>query len=196
MKSKKGRSMIAIILLLIIAVCIYFIMKPEEKKPEESEQKVQEETAAESSEPETAAEVADGTDSEEAAAPEVEHRTGEEIIGVSDKDISDLHIVFYDNVNNDVTGNWRLAVISEDVEIQDYIFSYYQEYIKSEDEIHGIVNLGRNITARINMIGGWLMVSEYDYVEGEEHDAKLLYSGTPIQSYIVYTDNGDVEAGE
>ena len=137
-----------------------------------------------------------GTESEEAAAPEVEHRTGEEIIGVSDKDISDLHIVFYDNVNNDVTGNWRLAVISEDVEIQDYIFSYYQEYIKSEDEIHGIVNLGRNITARINMIGGWLMVSEYDYVEGEEHDAKLLYSGTPIQSYIVYTDNGDVEAGE
>lgn len=188
--------MIAIILLLIIAVCIYFIMKPEEKKPEESEQKVQEETAAESSEPEKAAEVADGTESEEAAVPEVEHRTGEEIIGVSDKDISDLHIVFYDNVNNDVTGNWRLAVISEDVEIQDYIFSYYQEYIKSEDEIHGIVNLGRNITARINMIGGWLMVSEYDYVEGEEHDAKLLYSGTPIQSYIVYTDNGDVEAGE
>ncbi len=62
--------------------------------------------------------------------------------------------------------------------------------------MHGIVNLGRNITARINMIGGWLMVSEYDYVEGEEHDAKLLYSGTPIQSYIVYTDNGDVEAGE
>lgn len=196
MKSKKGRNMIAIILLLIIAVCIYFIMKPEEKKPEESEQKVQEETAAKSSEPEKAAEASAGTESEEAPAPEVEHRTGEEIIGVSDKDISDLHIVYYDSVNNDVTGNWRLAVISEDVEIQDYIFSYYQEYIKSEDEIHGIVNLGRNVTARINTIGSWLMVSEYDYVEGEEHDAKLLYSGTPIQSYIVYTDNGDVEAGE
>lgn len=196
MKSKKGRSMIAIILLLIIAVCVYFIVKPEEKKPEEPEQKAQEETAAESSKTEETAEAAAGTESEETAASEVEHRTGEEIIGVSDKDISDLHIVFYDSVNNDVTGNWRLAVISEDVEIQDYIFSYYQEYIESEDEIHGIVNLGRNVTTRINMIGGWLMVSEYDYVEGEEHDAKLLYSGTPIQSYIVYTDNGDVEAGE
>ena len=26
--------------------------------------------------------------------------------------------------------------------------------------------------------------------------AKLLYSGTPIKSYIVYTDNGDIEKSE
>lgn len=132
----------------------------------------------------------------ETETPEVEHRTGDEIIGISDKDISDLHIVYYNSVNNDVTGNWRLAVIAENVDIQDYIFSYYQEYIKSDDEIHGIVNLGRNITTSINKIGNWLMVTEYDYVDGEEHDAKLLYSGTLLQSYIVYADNGDIETTE
>ena len=186
--------MIAIILIFIIVICVYFIAKPSKKDPASTEPESQEEAAPEPSESEAAV-----TESQEEApspAPEVEHRTGDEIIGVSEEDISDLHIVYYDSVNNDVTGNWRLAVISENVDIQDYIFSYYQEYIKSDDEVHGIVNLDRNVTARINKIGGWLMVSEYDYVEGEEHDAKLLYSGTPLQSYIVYTDNGDVEAGE
>lgn len=200
MKSQKMKTVFVIVCLVIIVMGIVSLLTPSKKDDDASnasEPKAQEEaTAPESSEAEKSTEAAAGTESEKPTVPEVEHRTGEEIIGVSDKDISDLHIVFYDSVNNDVTGNWRLAVISEDVEIQDYIFSYYQEYIKSEDEIHGIVNLGRNVTARINMIGGWLMVSEYDYVEGEEHDAKLLYSGTPIQSYIVYTDNGDVEVGE
>ena len=200
MKSQKMKTIFVIVCLVIIVMGIVSLLTPSKKDDaasNASEPKSQEEaTAPESSEAEKSTEAAAGTESEKPTVPEVEHRTGEEIIGVSDKDISELHIVFYDSVNNDVTGNWRLAVISEDVEIQDYIFSYYQEYIKSEDEIHGIVNLGRNVTARINMIGGWLMVSEYDYVEGEEHDAKLLYSGTPIQSYIVYTDNGDVEVGE
>lgn len=200
MKSQKMKTIFVIVCLAIIVMGIVSLLTPSKKDAgasNTSEPKAQEEaTAPESSEAEKSPEAAAGTEPDNPTVPEVEHRTGEEIIGVSDKDISDLHIVFYDSVNNDVTENWRLAVISEDVEIQDYIFSYYQEYIKSEDEIHGIVNLGRNVTARINMIGGWLMVSEYDYVEGEEHDAKLLYSGTPIQSYIVYTDNGDVEVGE
>lgn len=200
MKSQKMKTIFVIVCLVIIVMGIVSLLTPSKKDDaasNASEPKAQEEaTTPESSEAEKSTEAAAGTESDKPTVPEVEHRTGEEIIGVSDKDISDLHIVFYDSVNNDVTGNWRLAVISEDVEIQDYIFSYYQEYIKSEDEIHGIVNLGRNVTARINMSGGWLMVSEYDYVEGEEHDAKLLYSGTPIQSYIVYTDNGDVEVGE
>ncbi len=56
--------------------------------------------------------------------------------------------------------------------------------------------MSRNVTASINKIGNWLMVTEYDYVDGEEHDAKLLYSGTPLQSYIVYSDNGDIETVE
>lgn len=194
MKSQKVRSMIAIIFIFIIVICVYFIAKPSKKDPASIEPESQEETAPEPSESEAA--VTELQEETPSPAPEVEHRTGDEIIGVSEKDISDLHVIYYDSVNNDVTGNWRLAVISENVDIQDYIFSYYQEYIKSDDEVHGIVNLDRNVTTRINKAGGWLMVSEYDYVEGEEHDAKLLYSGTPLQNYIVYTDNGDVEVVE
>ena len=58
------------------------------------------------------------------AAPEVEHRTGDTIVGVSDKDISELHPVLWKSVVNDVTGKWRYATISNDVNIQDYVLSF------------------------------------------------------------------------
>lgn len=135
-------------------------------------------------------------ESESESAKEVEHRSGDEIIGISEKDISDLHLVYYESVIDDVTGKWRLSVMSEDVDIQDYVYSYYNKYFKDDTEIHGIVNLSSNTTARINYASGMLFVTEYSYVDGEEHDAKLLYSGTPIKSYIVYTDNGDIEKSE
>jgi hypothetical protein len=73
-------------------------------------------------------------------APEVEHRTGDTIAGVSDKDISELDPVFWKSVVNDVTGKWRYATISNDVDIQDYVLSYYKEYFKSDDEVHVINN--------------------------------------------------------
>ena len=40
---------------------------------------------------------------------------------------------------------------------------------------------------------GNLYVSEYEYVDGEEHDAKIMFSGTHLLDYIVYIDNGDIE---
>lgn len=132
----------------------------------------------------------------EILSTEVEHRTGAEIIGISEKDISDISLTYYDKVKNDVTGNWRLAVISEDIDIQDYIFSYYKKYYKNDNEIHGIVNPYKKITARIDYLYGMLFVTELTYVDGEEHDAKLLYSGTPIKGYLIYTDNGDIVKAE
>ena len=125
-----------------------------------------------------------------------EHRTGEDIIGISEKDISDISLTYYDKVKNDVTGKWRLAVISEDIDIQDYIFSYYKKYYKNDNEIHGIVNPYKKITTKINYLYGMLFVTELTYVDGEEHDAKLLFSGTPIRGYLIYTDNGDIVKDE
>ncbi|MCI7638302.1 MAG: hypothetical protein MSS60_00560, partial [Clostridiales bacterium] len=37
------------------------------------------------------------------------------------------------NVPNDVTGNWRIASIAENIEMQDYALDYYKEYFKSDD---------------------------------------------------------------
>ena len=127
------------------------------------------------------------------ATPEVEHRTGEEIIGISNKDISELSPIFHANVRNDKTGNWRLATISENVDIQEYILSYYQTYFKDDSELHFIVNMTRKITTRISCIGDMLYISQYDYLDDEEHDAILLGSGTHLGQSRIYMDNGDIE---
>ena len=123
------------------------------------------------------------------AAPEVEHRTGDAIVGVSDKDISDLDPVFWKSVVNDATGKWRYATISDDVNISDYALSYYKEYFKSDDEVHAIINFANKTTTRI-------LISVLDDVDGEEHDAKKMFGGTPLESYCVYLDNGDIEKTE
>lgn len=138
---------------------------------------------------------------EESEAPadsvlEVPHRSGEEIVGVSDKDISEISMNFAGKVRNDVTENWRYSTTSENIDIENYALSYYQEYFESDNEIHGIINFTRKTTARLNMSGGMIFLSVYDYVDGEEHDAKIMFSGTPLASYIIYTDNGDIEKTE
>lgn len=130
------------------------------------------------------------------SAPEVPHRPGEEIVGVSDKDVSEISMNFAGNVRNDVTENWRYSTTSEDIDIENYALSYYQEYFESDNEIHGIINFTRKTTARLNVSGNMIFLSLYDYVDGEEHDAKIMFSGTPLASYIIYTDNGDIEKSE
>lgn len=194
MKSQKMKTIFVVICLIIIAAAIISLLPSGKDKAPETEK----EAEAVSTEPAAEAEPATQptTEPESESQEEVEHRSGDEIIGISEKSISDLNLVYYESVIDDVTGNWRLSVMSEDVDIKDYIYSYYQEYFKDDTEIHGIVNLSRNTTTRINYTSGMLFVTEYSYVDGEEHDAKLLYSGTPIESYIVYADNGDIESVE
>ena len=95
-----------------------------------------------------------------------------------------------------MTGKWRYATISNDVDIQDYVLSYYKEYFKSDDEVHAIINFANKTTTRINCGGDRLLISVLDYVDGEEHDAKKMFGGTPLESYCVYLDNGDIEKTE
>lgn len=127
------------------------------------------------------------------SAVEVPHRSGVEIVGISDKNISDISIYFWGEVRNDVTGNWRYSSTADDIDIENYALSYYKEYFENDNEIHCIVNFTRKTTASLRVHGGMIFLSLYDYVEGEEHDANLMFSGTPLIDYIIYTDNGDIE---
>ena len=97
------------------------------------------------------------------------------------------------NVTNDVTGNWRIATIAENIEMQDYALDYYKEYFKSDDEIHAIVNFNYKTTTKISVMGNLLDVSVYEYVDKEEHDAKLLFSGMLLKEYHVNKDTGEIE---
>ena len=110
------------------------------------------------------------------------------------KNIDDIGAYFsVSDVRNDVTGNWRISTIAEDIDIQEYALSYYKEYFKDDKEIHAIVNFNYKTTTKISVIGNTLDVSIYDYVDGEEHDAKLLFSGTLLKEYSVNMDNGSIE---
>ena len=53
----------------------------------------------------------------------------------------DFDVVFSDTYRNDVTGNWRLAKIAEDINIDEYAVDYYNNYFKSNSEVHIIINL-------------------------------------------------------
>ena len=106
----------------------------------------------------------------------------------------------FDNINfvvgkvrNDVTGNWRISTIAENIEMQKFALDYYKTYFESDDEIHAIVNFNYNTTTKISVMGNLLDVTVYEYVDKEEHDAKLLFSGTLLKEYHVNMDNGEIE---
>ena len=95
------------------------------------------------------------------------------------------------SVRNDTTGNWRIALIAESVEVKDIAFDYYKACFKDDSEIHFIVNFNNNTTSSIAVAGNALHVTVREYVSGEEHDAKLLGGGTVLNEYWL-----DKAAGE
>lgn len=61
------------------------------------------------------------------------------------------------------------------------------------NEYHIIINFTLNTTSNITVIGNLLDVTTYDYVDQEEHDAKLACSGTLLSEYHVNIDTGEIE---
>ncbi len=130
------------------------------------------------------------TSSNQAEIPEPR----ETAIGKSDKEVDWFISPKATTVRNDVTGNWRYSGFSESgIDISEYALSYYNEYFESDDEIHAVINFANKTTTRISCSGGMLFVTVLEYVDGEEHNAKLMFSGEVLQDFIVYTDNGDIE---
>lgn len=124
----------------------------------------------------------------------VEHRTGDNIVGISDKDITTIYSTKYNTVRNDVTGNWKCIVIAENnFNVEDYALSCYKNYFDSDKTILAVENLTTKTSTSISVVSGLLYVSVYEYTKGEEHDAKAMFGGTHLVDYIVYTDNGDIE---
>lgn len=96
-------------------------------------------------------------------------------------------------VNNDATGNWRIAKIADNVSMETIALDYYKNLFGSDKEIHAIVNFTNRTTTKISVLGNLLDVSVYQYVDKEEHDAKLLFSGMLLKEYHINIDNGNLE---
>ena len=98
-------------------------------------------------------------------------------------------------VRNDVTGNWRVSTIAEPIIMSDYAVDYYRQYFSSQDEIHAIVNFNKKTTTSISTLGAispdTIVVTTYEYVDGEEHDAKKMFSGMKLSEKYYDIDTGE-----
>lgn len=104
---------------------------------------------------------------------------------------SDLKISFKTAVRNDATGNWRLSTTADSANVADYAFEYYQKMFSSDEEIHAIWNATLGTMTRISVSGNLLFVDTLEYVKGEEHDAKLMFSGNVLDSKIINLETGE-----
>lgn len=94
-------------------------------------------------------------------------------------------------VRNDVTGNWRISVIASPTVVDKYAYDYYKEYMGSDDEIHFITNLTLKTTTKVAKTAMGLNVTVYEYVDGEEHDAKKLASGMILSDEYYDSETGE-----
>lgn len=101
-----------------------------------------------------------------------------------------MEVFFQDSVRNDVTERWRLSKTSSSLVPSEYAVEYYNEMFSSDDEIHGIWNATLNTTTAISKSGNLLFVDTHEYIDGEEHDAKILFSGVLLSSEIIDLDTG------
>ncbi len=112
-------------------------------------------------------------------------------------EIDGISVTYYDNVQNDVTGNWRLGVIYDNSDLNSYVVDYYNYFCQDDSEVHGIVNLELNTTTLISRVmSDTLDISITEYLDGEEHDAKLLYSGNVLEHYWINMDTLETESIE
>lgn len=124
---------------------------------------------------------------------QVEDKTKNTLTKEDEKSVDKKKVSFIVNkVRNDVTGNWRIATIAENIDMKDYALDYYKENFKSDKEIHAIVNFNYNTTTRIAVMGNALDVSVYEYVSKEEYDAKLLFSGMLLKEFYIDRETGKI----
>ena len=150
--------------------------------------------AQEEMESETVATEADPEEEVEDVGDWDEFKNFDNVVGKSDKDYSEISKGRPMDVSNDVTGNWRVTLLSENVDILEYAMSYYDTHM-SDNEVHHIVNHTLDTTTMIISHNGLLTVEIKERVDREERDAKKLGSGELLLDYRIYPD-GDIEKME
>ena len=110
--------------------------------------------------------------------------------------INGADVIFSDNVKNDATGNARLAKVTGEKSVEEYVLDYYKMYFKSDQEVHAIVNYTLNTTACVTSVGGKINVRIYEHIDGEEQDAKKLFTGEKYAEYNVDKATGTIDKVE
>ncbi len=109
------------------------------------------------------------------------------------EEMGDTGVSFSKTVPMDVTGKWRSCLIYSNQDFIKCASDYYHGYFESDDEIHAVINLYLKTTTKVTVSGVNLMAVVYEYVDGEEHDAKELFSGTHYGTYLINKVTGESE---
>lgn len=112
------------------------------------------------------------------------------------EEVGDSGVSGPDNVYRDVTGKWKVTLIYTDKDFIPYAADYYHGFFESDDEIHAVINMYLKTTTKITVSGVNLQAVVYEYVDGEEHDAKTLFSGMSYCGYIINKVTGEYERYE
>lgn len=179
-------------------IIIVFIMAIGSNGESTSTENTKQNTAAADTQQQPNTESADTTKDEDTAQAAVSEDTSEQkedaAADAEDQTSAIDGIKFtVSDVRNDKTGNWRISLIAENIEMQNCALDYYKHYFKDDKEIHAIVNFNYNTTTKISVVGNKLDVSVFEYVKKEEHDANLLFSGQLLKEYLVDKETGAVE---
>lgn len=170
--NQKRRGIVAIILIAIIIVCVIGIImtKPAGKKVVDEKKETMQSLDISS------------VDQEKETETSEPSRT-----------IDNVYIIFLEKVPKDSTGNMRLAKVKGNKSAEEYALDYYNTYFKDDNEVHAIVNYTLNTTACITSVGNKINVRIYEHRDGEESDAKELFTGEKYAEYNIDKETGTVE---
>lgn len=202
-KKKVSKKVIFFVLLFWVVIIISAGMSSEQEKLQKENKNssaqstapvasavssVSSSSAADSTEPDTSA--------DEAAPVDVPEETpGKAYAAVQSADTSvldDMDIKVR-NVNDDITGNWRMTYVDTKETAEEYAIAYYKEYFKSDNEIHFLVNHHLKTTAVISKFNNQLDVRIYEYTLGEEYSADTIASGIKYGEWYVHLETGEIQ---
>ena len=142
----------------------------------------------------------EGESSEEPAAPEEPEETSS--VSSSSAVIQGKHILpcgmtlfYYNSVENDVIGNLRRSATADNYTPEEYALEYYNEMFSSADEVQSVGKTIQGTNTRLSVSDNFLFVDTLKYVEGEEHDANLLFSGDLLDSMVINLETGEPLSG-
>lgn len=143
----------------------------------------------------TEAPVAPSTEAPEATTEiSTEAPQTDEAPGTGSYEVDGINVLYYNSVRNDVTGNWRLAVVSTGADLNDYALDFYNYFVRDDSEVFGIVNLGLKTSTLITpVMDDWYDIQITEYQSGEEHDANMLYGGMALDNYWLNAKTGEVD---
>lgn len=203
-KPKKSKKITHAIILFVVVACIYGILSPSDSDKDTEQETETVITEAEKSKDEvktteestTVAEPQETTEESTTAAEPQETTEKDKTVKEGSYDIDGMDIGFSNSVRNDTTGRWRMAKVTGNKSTEEYALDYYKELFSNDNEVHAVVNFTLNTTSCITCVGGKVHVAIYEYVDGEEHDAKKLFGGTKYAEYNIDIETGEIETIE